>query len=97
MSLIGQGRKAARKFGRIQQFLEIDSSVVAHAFQEVDKIFRREISACAGAIRTTAKAGGGRVEFANSGIESRQRVGQASTVGVVEMKYEILSGHFQFT
>src|ERR1019366_10368229 len=97
MSLIGPGRKAACKFGRIQQFLQIDARVEAHAFQKIDEIFRREISAGAGAIRTTAKAGGGGVKLADPCFEPSQRVGQTSTVGVVEMKYEILSCHFQFT
>src|ERR1700688_940873 len=56
MSVIGPGRKAARKFGRIQQILQIDARVVAQAFQKVDEIFRGEIPARARAVRATAQA-----------------------------------------
>ena len=95
--MIGPGRKAARKFGRIQQFFQIDSRVVSHAFQKIDEIFRREIPACAGAIWATAQARGGRIKFANSRFESRERIGQPSSIRVVEMEHEILSGYFHFT
>src|SRR4029077_18464160 len=95
MSLIGPGRKTARIFGRIQQFLQINSSFVAHAYQKVDKILRREIPACARAIRTPAQTRGGRVKLADTGFESRQCVGQPPAIRVMEMEYEILRVHTQ--
>ena len=85
----------ARKFGRIQQFFHIDSRVVAHAFQKIDQIFGREISARAGAIRTAAQTRGGGVELANSCVKPRQCVGQTSPVGVVKMEDEIVRLQFQ--
>ncbi len=94
--MIGPGRKAACKFGRIQQFFQINSSIEAHAFQKIDKILRREIPTCAGAIRATAQACGGRVKFADSCLETRKRIGQPSAICVMEMKNEILTSYFQF-
>jgi hypothetical protein len=52
MALIGPRRKAAREFSRVQQFFHVDPRVVAHAFQEINQVFRRKISACTGAVGT---------------------------------------------
>src|ERR1700691_3514202 len=76
MSLVRSGGKTAGKFGRVQQFLQIDSRVVAHALQKIDKIFRCEVSAGSRAIRTTAQAGRGGIKFANARFKSRECVGQ---------------------
>ena len=59
------GLAVARKLGRVEQFFQIDSRGKSHAFEKIDQIFRREIPAGPGTIRTSAQACRRGVKFAD--------------------------------
>src|SRR5579872_3713285 len=97
MPLVRPRGEAACEFRGVQQFFQVDSRLVAHALQKIDQVFGREIAARAGAIRTAPKARGGCVKFANTGLESRQRVGQAPSIRVMKMEHDVFSLQIRVT
>src|ERR1700722_11531777 len=94
MALIGARRKAAGEFSRVEQFFHVDTCVVAHALEEIDQVFRCQVSARSRAVGAAAKAGGAGVIFAHACFEPGKRIGKAAAVGVVEMEDDFIGLHF---
>ena len=87
--LVRPRRELRRKFRSVQQFLDIDSRFVSQPVEERHKIFRGEVAARPGTVRTTPKSRRGGVKLANTRLQTCESVGQTTAIRVVEMRREL--------